>query len=87
MRRCCGGEVTFAAGPGVGAAATVVSPLAAQISRGVVLAHGGADDGRRFFLSEAAALAAGGALVVLPVTRMRPQDGIDAFAALYAMRF
>jgi len=61
--------------------ATVVSPLGQRVTRGAVLAHGGTDDGRRFFLSEAAAMAAGGAIVILPVTRMRPQDGIDIFAA------
>ena len=72
-------EVTFAAGTSVVATATVVSPLRGQVTRGAVLAHGGSDDGRRFFLSEAA-LAVGGAVVILPVTRMRPQDGIDAFA-------
>jgi len=47
----------------------------------VVLAHGGSDDGRRFFVSEAAALAAEGAAVILPVTRVRQNDGVAAFAA------
>ncbi len=51
------------------------------MTRGVVLAHGGSDDGRRFFLTEAAALAARGAAVILPVTRIRQNDGVDAFAA------
>jgi fermentation-respiration switch protein FrsA (DUF1100 family) len=46
----------------------------------VVLAHGGSDDGRQFFASEAAALAAQGAVVILPVTRIRLDDGVDAFA-------
>ncbi len=71
-------EVTFAADPSTVVTATVVSPLGQRVTRGAVLAHGGTDDGRRFFLSEAAAMAAGGAIVILPVTRMRPQDGIDS---------
>lgn len=51
------------------------------LTRGVVLAHGGSDDGRRFFLSEAAALAAQGAAVILPVTRRRIDGGVDASAS------
>ncbi len=74
-------EVSFAAGAGVEGIATVVSPVAMTVARGVVLAHGGSDDGRRFFVSEAAALAAQGAAVILPVTRIRQNDGVDAFAA------
>ncbi len=61
--------------------ATVVSPASKGVSRGAMLAHGGSDDRRRFFLSEAAALAAEGAVVILPVTRVRQGDGVDAFAA------
>jgi pimeloyl-ACP methyl ester carboxylesterase len=34
-----------------------------------VIAHGGSDDGRRFFLDEAASFASRGAVVVLPVMR------------------
>ena len=74
-------EVNFAAGSGVEGLATVVSPTSEAITRGVVLAHGGSDDGRRFFLAEAAALAAQGAAVILPVMRIRLDDGVDAFAA------
>lgn len=74
-------EVSFAAGAGVQGIATLVSPVSKTVSRGVVLAHGGSDDGRRFFESEAAALAAQGAAVILPVTRIRQSHGIDAFAA------
>lgn len=73
-------EVSFSAGVGVEAIATVVSPVSSSIERGVVLAHGGSDDGRQFFLSEAAELAAQGAVVILPVTRIRQADGVDAFA-------
>ncbi len=74
-------EVSFATGAGVDGIAAVVSPVSETVTRGVVLAHGGSDDGRRFFLTEAAALAARGAAVILPVTRIRQNDGVDAFAA------
>jgi len=73
-------EVNFAADCGVEGIATVVLPMSKTVTRGVVLAHGGSDDGRRFFVSEAAALAAQGAAVILPVTRIRLDDGVDAFA-------
>ncbi len=73
-------EVNFAADSGVEGIATVVLPMSKSVTRGVVLAHGGSDDGRRFFVSEAAALAAQGAAVILPVTRIRLDDGVDAFA-------
>lgn len=74
-------EVTFAAGAGVEAVATVVLPVSEPVRWGVVIAHGGSDDGRRFFLSEAAALAARGVAVILPAVRIRQNDGVDAFAA------
>jgi len=74
-------EVSFAAGPAVEGIATAVSPVPKSVTRGVVLAHGGCDDGRRFFMSEAAALAAQGAAVILPVIRIRQDEGVDAFAA------
>ena len=74
-------EVTFAANEGVHAVATVVLPTSKTVTGGVVLAHGGSDDGRRFFLSEAAALAAQGVAVILPAIRVRQTDGVDAFAA------
>lgn len=61
--------------------ATVVLPVTDTVRRGVVLAHGGSQDGRRFFRSEAAALAGQGAVVVLPATRMRTDDGVDTFVA------
>ena len=74
-------EVSFAGGAGVEAIATMVLPLSKTVTWGVVLAHGGSDDGRRFFLSEAAALAAQGAAVILPAVRVRQTEGVDAFAA------
>ena len=77
----CRREVSFAAGASVEGIATLVLPASQAITRGVVLAHGGSDDGRQFFVSEAAALAARGAAVILPATRIRLDDGVDAFAA------
>ncbi len=74
-------EVTFSADVGVEGVATVVSPASGPAVRGVVLAHGGSDDGRRFFTSEAADLAAQGAAVILPATQVSVENGIDAFAA------
>lgn len=73
-------EVNLAADSGVEGIATVVSPMSKTVTRGVVLAHGGDDDRRRFLVSEAAALAAQGAAVILPATRIRLDDGVDAFA-------
>ncbi len=73
-------EVGFAADVGVEALATVVLPLSTTVTFGVVVAHGGSEDGRRFFLSEAAALADRGAAVILPATRIRNNDGVDSFA-------
>lgn len=73
-------EVTFAAGSGVTGTATVVVPKSTAVTRGVVLAHGGGVDARQSFVSEAAALAAQGAAVILPVTPIRLVDGVDAFA-------
>jgi hypothetical protein len=74
-------EITFAAGCGAKGMATVVRPTSKAVTRGVVLAHGGSDDGRQFFVSEAAALAARGAVVIVPVTRIGLGDGVDAFAS------
>jgi pimeloyl-ACP methyl ester carboxylesterase len=48
--------------------ATLVRPTGAPVC-GVVIAHGGSDDGRRFFLDEAASFASRGAAVALPVMR------------------
>ena len=74
-------EVTFTADASVEGVATVVSPASGPTLRGVVLAHGGSDDGRRFFTSEAAELAGQGAAVILPVMQLRLEQGVDAFAA------
>lgn len=47
----------------------------------MVLAHRGGQDGRRRYLSEATALAADDALVILPATRIRQDEGVDVFAS------
>lgn len=59
---------------------TLVRPPG-DILGGVVIAHGGQDDGRRFFLAEAESFAARGFAVVLPVTRLPDHGDIDASTA------
>ncbi|MGI8589775.1 MAG: hypothetical protein ACR2M5_02115 [Nakamurella sp.] len=61
-------EISFDIRPGVSGVATVVD-AGRTAGPGVVLAHGGSDDGRRFLLTEAEQLARQGATVVLPTTR------------------
>jgi pimeloyl-ACP methyl ester carboxylesterase len=51
-----------------GNTATLIRPAGTSVC-GVVIAHGGSDDGRRFFLDEAMSFASRGAVVVLPVMR------------------
>lgn len=72
-------ELRLAVSAGVDAVATMLIPKSA--SRGVVLAHGGGQDGRRRYLSEATALAADDALVILPAPRIRQDEGVDVFAS------
>ncbi|HVX42471.1 MAG TPA: hypothetical protein VHC49_01225 [Mycobacteriales bacterium] len=72
--------MNFASGS-VEGIATVVAPVSGPVTRGVVLAHGGSEDGRHCFESEAAALASRGAAVVLPVARIRLDGGIEGFAS------
>jgi len=76
----CWQDVTFMVRGGVEGVATVMSPLMGEVVRGVVLAHGGSEDGRRFFVSEAADLACCGAAVILPAVRVRQDSGTDEFA-------
>jgi pimeloyl-ACP methyl ester carboxylesterase len=59
---------------------TLVLP-SGEVAGGVVVAHGGQDDGRRFFLDEAASLAAHGYAVLLPVTRLPDHGDIAATTA------
>jgi hypothetical protein len=70
-------ELTYAAGPGHTVLATLVRPAVPAVG-GVTIAHGGTDDGRRFFLDEARELAAGGLAVLLPVTRLPRHGDIEA---------
>ncbi len=56
---------------------TLVRPPGSVLG-GVVIAHGGQDDGRRFFLAEAESFAAQGFAVLLPVTRLPDHGDIDA---------
>ena len=60
--------------------ATLVRPAGSPVC-GVVIAHGGSDDGRRFFLDEAASFAARGAAVVLPVMRFEGHGDWDVTEA------
>ncbi len=71
-------DVSFAVRPGLTGLATMVSGQERRV--GVVLAHGGSDDGHRFFVDEAAQLARRGATVVLPVTRFPPHAEIGEVA-------
>ena len=75
-------ELRYTVRPGLIRSATLItSDRAAPPARGVVLAHGGTDDGRHFFFGEAAVLAHQGAAVVLPAVRLRLGDSFDDFAA------
>jgi dienelactone hydrolase len=65
------------------ALATVVRPGGPSLG-GLLIAHGGTDDGRRFFLAEARELAAAGFTVLLPVIRL-PRHG-DVAASEAALR-
>jgi pimeloyl-ACP methyl ester carboxylesterase len=63
-----------------GAPATLVRPAGVPVG-GVIVAHGGSADGRRFFLDEAAELAEGGLLVVLPATSLPDHGDITVTTA------
>ncbi len=63
---------------------TLIHP-AGTPAAGLVIAHGGTDDGRRFFVPEAQEYAARGLAVLLTVTRLPPEHGdIDAVRAAIA---
>jgi dipeptidyl aminopeptidase/acylaminoacyl peptidase len=64
--------LTFAAALGGRDRATLVRPRAGASGAGLILAHGGSADGRRFLVDEALALAAEGFTVLLPATRLPP---------------
>jgi len=73
-------EISFDIRPGVSGVATVVD-AGRTAGPGVVLAHGGSDDGRRFLLTEAEQLARRGATVILPVTRFPWYADVDHIAS------
>jgi hypothetical protein len=74
-RRTAGGlsisQISFDNGAGGRARATLIEP-ARPNGAAVILAHGGTDDGRHFFVDEATALAATGITALLPATTFPP---------------
>lgn len=75
-------EVTRSGVSGDALVATLVRPASAALG-GVLIAHGGTDDGRRFFLAEAIELAEAGMAVLLPVIRFPPHgDAAESEAAV-----
>jgi fermentation-respiration switch protein FrsA (DUF1100 family) len=76
-------EISYDNGDGGRCVATLVTPKQ-PTGTGVIIAHGGAGDGRRFFMTEALALAGLGMTVLLPVTEL-PNHG-DIVATRLAIR-
>jgi pimeloyl-ACP methyl ester carboxylesterase len=72
-------ELTYAGATDDRVTATLVRPAAPAVA-GTVMAHGGSDDGRRFFVDEAVELAGAGIAVLLPATRL-PAHGDEAVTA------
>jgi hypothetical protein len=70
-------EISYDNGDGGRCLATLVTPRR-PTGTGVVIAHGGTGDGRRFFLTEALALAGLGMTVLLPVTELPRHGDIEA---------
>ncbi|OLF05667.1 alpha/beta hydrolase family protein [Actinophytocola xanthii] len=70
-------ELTFPGEHGHPVVATLVRPAVPAVG-GVVIAHGGTDDGRRFFVEEARELAAAGLAVLLPAIRLPRHGDIEA---------
>jgi pimeloyl-ACP methyl ester carboxylesterase len=73
-------QIRFDNGVGGRARATLVEPPRPN-GAAVILAHGGTDDGRHFFLDEAIALAGTGITALLPATRFPPHGDQRASAA------
>jgi dipeptidyl aminopeptidase/acylaminoacyl peptidase len=73
-------EISFEVRPGRQALATVID-TGQHGGPGVVLAHGGSADGRRFFIDEARSLAEHGATVILPATGGPDRADVDIMAA------
>jgi dipeptidyl aminopeptidase/acylaminoacyl peptidase len=76
-------DLTYSDGSGGTVVATLLRPAGPTLG-GVVVAHGGSDDGRRYFLDEAAELAEAGMAVLLPATRLPPHGDTLATAAAVA---
>jgi fermentation-respiration switch protein FrsA (DUF1100 family) len=70
-------EISYDNGDGGRCVATLVVP-SEPTGTGVLVAHGGAADGRRFFMTEALALAGLGMTVLLPVTELPDHGDIGA---------
>jgi pimeloyl-ACP methyl ester carboxylesterase len=70
-------EISYDNGAGGRCIATLVTPRQ-PTGTGVVIAHGGSGDGRRFFMTEALALAGRGMTVLLPVTELPAHGDIEA---------
>ncbi|GAA0908098.1 hypothetical protein GCM10009557_82790 [Virgisporangium ochraceum] len=70
-------EISFDDGDGGRSVGTLVTPPE-PTGTGVIIAHGGQADGRRFFMTEALALAGLGMTVLLPVTELPDHGDIEA---------
>jgi hypothetical protein len=70
-------EISYDNGAGGRCVATLVSPQQ-PTGTGVIIAHGGTGDGRRFFMTEALAMASRSITVLLPVTEMPDHGDIEA---------
>ncbi len=70
-------EISYDNGDGGRCVATLVVPRQ-PTGTGVIIAHGGTADGRRFFTTEALALAGLGMTVLLPVTELPDHGDIEA---------
>lgn len=70
-------EISYDNGDGGRCVATLITPQQ-PTGTGVIIAHGGSGDGRRFFMTEALALAGSGMTVLLPVTELPNHGDIDA---------
>ena len=66
---------------GGGRAAAFVVTASRMIGGGIVLAHGGSADGRRFFIEEAVQLARLGFMVLLPATSFPAHGNIEVTAS------
>jgi hypothetical protein len=70
-------EISYNNGADGRCVATLVTPQQ-PTGTGVIIAHGGTGDGRRFFMTEALAMAGLGMIVLLPVTELPDHGDIEA---------